>query len=135
MAISGDPNDGFRMYDFEVRSGTTTGNYLTFIWRLLAAIPPGNNQRRRCLIMDNLIVHHHPLVIASIYAAGHRICYRAPYHPVDGPIEYCFNSIESRLKARMNGIYDINDLTLAVQQIIRGNINFSNFFENCGYRG
>ena len=36
--------------------------------------------------------HHNAQVSAMVLAAGHRIMFRAPYYPVDGPIEFVFNT-------------------------------------------
>jgi transposase len=47
--------------------------------------------------MDNLLAHHHDATLNAILNAGHRFVFRAPYWPVDGPIEYVFNTIEMAL--------------------------------------
>ena len=102
--------------------------------RVLNDIGLGTALRRRCFILDNLIVHHHPAIILVILNAGHRFVFRAHYHPTDGPIEYVFNALETGLKVRMNEIFDLTDLTTAVQQLIRGMATFDAFFTHCGYR-
>ncbi len=84
--------------------------------------------------MDNLSVHHHPTVVLAILNAGHRIAFRAPYHPVDGPIEYTFNTIECGLKIRMNEIFHIDDVTVVVQELIQNIQSFDSYFYHCGYR-
>jgi hypothetical protein len=35
-----------------------------------------------------------------IFAAGHRIVFRAPYYPIDGPIKFVFNTIQTYLAIR-----------------------------------
>jgi hypothetical protein len=55
--------------------------------------------------MDNLNIHHNPLVLHLIRQRGHRVVFRAPYRPQDGPIEYVFNTIETGLTAAMHAIH------------------------------
>jgi hypothetical protein len=38
---------------------------------------------------------------AIIYAAGHRLAFRAPYYPIDGPIEFVFNTVQGMLRINM----------------------------------
>jgi hypothetical protein len=83
--------------------------------------------------MDNLLAHHNQMVVQMIYAQGHRIVFRAPYWPVDGPIEYVFNTIEGALARRMYQIDGLNDVTTHVLAVIRQMPNFVNYFLNCGY--
>ena len=52
--------------------------------------------------------HHNVQMAAIIHAAGHRLAFRAPYYPIDGPIEYVFNTIQNRL----------NDFCIQLQVII-----------------
>jgi len=54
--------------------------------------------------MDNLTSHHNAQVSALIHTAGHRLVFRAPYYPVDGPIEYVFNSLQVALWINMHQI-------------------------------
>ena len=61
-------------------------------------------------------------MVALIYAAGHRIVFRAPYYPVDG-IEYVFNTIQG------NGTSLLNKLLLAIASIP----SFEPYFVNCGF--
>ena len=55
--------------------------------------------------MDNLNTHRNQIVAAMINIHGHRIVFRAPYYPVDGPIEYVFNTIQHGVSLAM---YNIN---------------------------
>jgi hypothetical protein len=41
--------------------------------------------------------HHNARMAAIIINAGHRLAYRAPYYPVDGPIKFVFNTIQGML--------------------------------------
>ncbi len=77
--------------------------------------------------------HHNVQMVALIYAAGHRIVFRAPYYPVDGPIEFVFNTIQGILRIRMDAITDgtslLNELNLAIASIP----SFEPYFVNCGF--
>jgi len=76
--------------------------------------------------------HHNEQMVALIYAAGHRIVFRAPYYPVDG-IEYVFNTIQGILRIRMDAITDgtslLNELLLAIASIP----SFEPYFVSCGF--
>eukprot|EP00537_Pseudo-nitzschia_pungens_P001385 CAMPEP_0172378124 /NCGR_PEP_ID=MMETSP1060-20121228/69262_1 /TAXON_ID=37318 /ORGANISM="Pseudo-nitzschia pungens, Strain cf. cingulata" /LENGTH=146 /DNA_ID=CAMNT_0013105839 /DNA_START=815 /DNA_END=1256 /DNA_ORIENTATION=- len=86
-------------------AGTDAISFAAFIESILESLPPGTPRNRKCFIRDNLLAHHNPLTLNAILAAGHRFVFRAPYYPVDGPIEYVFNTIEMALSYRM---YDIS---------------------------
>ncbi len=59
---------------------------------------------------------------AIICAAGHRLAFCAPYYPVDGPIEYAFNTIQGILRIDMDQIVDeatlIHDLFGSIASIV-----------------
>ena len=84
--------------------------------------------------MDNLLVHTNANIFGEILAVGHRYVFRAPYYPVDGPIEYVFNTIENALAYRMHEINTVGDLNTHVRAIVRQMPSFVNYFTNCGYR-
>ena len=132
MAIAGDAN-GQRWVSFEQRAGTSAVDFLDFILVILTDIGPGTAQRRRCFTFDNLTAHHHQAVVYTIIAAGHRVVFRAPYYPVDGAIEYVFNSIQQQLTYRMHDILTEDDLEDAMRAIIGAMINFVNYFYNVGF--
>ena len=48
---------------------------------------------RFCFIVDNLQSHHNQQMVAFIITQGHRLIFRAPYYPVDGPIEYMYPTL------------------------------------------
>ena len=132
MAISGDQN-GERWVDFARKAGTTAIDFYDYIMTIINDIGPGTAVRRRCFTFDNLTAHHNPAVVWAILAAGHRIAFRAPYYPVDGAIEYVFNSIQQQLTYRMHEITDYAELEQAVQDIIGGMVDFRNYFFNVGF--
>jgi len=131
FAISGAPA-GLRWANFST-AGTNIGLFHTFILQILASIGIGTPGNRKCFTMDNYIAHHNPLILNAIIAAGHRYVFRAPYYPVDGPIEYVFNTIEFALAYRHHEIKTVNDLQQHVFAIIRLIPNFVNYFINVGF--
>ena len=85
-------------------------------------------------MMDNLNAHTNPTVTAMILDAGHRILFRTPYYPVDGPIEYVFNTIQNLLCIFMREIRDMESLRLKVIQLIGSLPEFSNYFAHVGFQ-
>jgi transposase len=81
----------------------------------------------------NLTSHRSALIRQLIFAKGHRVVFRAPYYPVDGPIEYVFNTIQQELRMRVHTISTENDLVAAIQAIIANIPDFVNYFAHCGY--
>ena len=69
-----------------------------------------------------------------ILAAGHRIVFRAPYYPIDGPIEFVFNTVEAYLAINM---YNVQNTGISLRHWTMngiGNITtFVPYFNNCGY--
>ena len=68
-----------------------------------------------------------------IFMAGHRLAFRAPYYPVDGPIEYVFNTIQTDLRINWSAIEDGPSLIREVQAAIGEIQTFEPYFVNCGY--
>jgi hypothetical protein len=83
--------------------------------------------------MDNLITNRHPIIAQMIIAAGHCIVYHAPYYPVDGPIEYVFNTIQQELAYGMHFIKDLPTLHGHVNAILASLEEFQSYFVHCGY--
>ena len=73
------------------------------------------------------------LVSQLIMMRGHCLVFWAPYYPVDGPIEYVFNTIQQAIALSMYVITDINDLINKVIAIVRFLIDFVNYFIHCGF--
>lgn len=113
--------------------GTTTIRFILFIMRILAAIGPGTPQRRRCLTMDNLNAHRNMIVQQIIHQAGHRVVFRAPYHPIDGPIEYFFNHMQQDLTLAMYRVEDLNDVKAEVRATLRNTSTFRPYFTFIGF--
>ena len=68
-----------------------------------------------------------------IYAAGHRLAFRAPYYPIDGPIEYVFNTIQGVLRIRNDLITDGESLQNEMNVAIASIPSFEPYFINCGF--
>jgi hypothetical protein len=132
MAIASGPCRS-RWRKLSMRPGTDLQFFIDFIQEILNDIGPGTAQRRRCFLMDNLVTHHHPLISQMIITAGHRISYRAPYYPVDGPIEYVFNTIQQELGHRMHFIHDLPSLHAHISAVVASLYDFRQYFLHCGY--
>ena len=65
--------------------------------------------------------------------AGHRLVFRAPYYPIDGPIEYVFNTIQGTLCINNANIFDGPSLVNEVLSTIADTNTFEPYFVNCGY--
>lgn len=137
LAISGETptvnQDAARWLEMWNQGGTTTARFLAFIQRILDDIGPGTPQRRRTFIFDNLGAHRNLLVLQVIYAAGHRVMFRAPYYPVDGPIEYFFNTIQGTLTLSMYNIDSLGAVRNDVRDTIRNTSSFRSYFLHCGH--
>ena len=132
MAISGDP-DGRRWPYMWTNGGTTNELFIDFIEHILSTLPHGNEGRRYVFTMDNLTAHLNGQAIALIHEHGHRICFRAPYCPIDGAIEYVFYTLQTRLKLRMAYIVDERTLRRELNDAIRSIHNFVTYFEHVGF--
>ena len=96
MAIAGN-KDRERWFDFEEKTGTTIPEFYSFVERIINSIGDGTPGNWRLFTMDNLTAHKHIAVLQLIVGRGHRICFRAPYWPVDGAVEYVFNTVQHDL--------------------------------------
>ena len=70
---------------------------------------------------------------ALIFVAGHRLIFWAQYHPVGGPIEYVFNTIQGTLRINMASIYDGPSLVAEIYAAIGDIVTFEPYFVNCGF--
>lgn len=132
LAICGDPNFPFRYSKIDEASGTNLLDLWVFMNGLidqLHALAPG---RSFCFVMDNLNIHHNAAILQLIVMRGHRFVFRAPYHPVDGPIEYVFNTIENFLTSNMHEIHGNADVLRFIQDIIALHVEFSPYFTHVG---
>ena len=132
LAISGDPASN-RWRDMWLVGGTTGDKMIGFIENILQDIGPGTPERRYCFTMDNLRSHHNRQMAAMIHEAGHRLIFRAPYYPTDGPIEFVFNTIQGMLINNMHKISSGQDLIHEVGVAIAAIPTFEPYFTNSGF--
>ena len=112
--------------------GTTITRFLAFVRRILQSIGPGTPNNFYIFTMDNLNSHRNVLVQQAIHVTGHRCVFRAPYYPVDSPIEHIFNSIQGALtlaQYRMTTTQHVRDKFYAC---LRRMISFASYFEHVG---
>ena len=69
----------------------------------------------------------------TILLSGHRLIFRTPYNPTDGPIELVFNHFEGELKRHVYKIRNAQDLMLWMGNIIRSFGPFRSFFNKVGF--
>eukprot|EP00567_Pseudictyota_dubia_P014059 CAMPEP_0197436338 /NCGR_PEP_ID=MMETSP1175-20131217/3810_1 /TAXON_ID=1003142 /ORGANISM="Triceratium dubium, Strain CCMP147" /LENGTH=382 /DNA_ID=CAMNT_0042965605 /DNA_START=300 /DNA_END=1448 /DNA_ORIENTATION=- len=136
MAISGESGNpsASRWIEMWNSGGTTITRMVAFIQKILQDIGPGMPGHRRVFTMDNLAAHSNNLVVQLIHAAGHRVVFRAPYYPVDGPIEYLFNTLQQGLTFALYRISNDGDLCREVRAIIGRIVDFVEYFIHCGFR-
>ena len=112
LAIAGDPVLTMRWWEMWRKGGTILDRVANFMQVVLddLATNPQTARRRFVFTMDNLNVHKHPLIVNMISGAGHGLVFRAPYWPVDGAVEYVFNTIQTRLKSFVDQLTTVPDL-------------------------
>ena len=132
MAISGD-DDGRRWHYTWEEGGCSNQLFINFIEHVLNSLPHGDLGRRYCITMDNLNSHLNPQVMALIADHGHRVCLRAPYYPIDGAIEYVFNTLQTRLRLRMPYVVCAQTLKRELNDGIRSIRSFVPYFEHVGF--
>ena len=108
------------------------GIFLEFLQTILDDLADRGIQRR-CFTMDTLKIHHDPVVEQMILTAGHRVVYRAPYWPKDGPIEYVFNALEGNLRRNFYNIRTGVQLELAILRYFNSRESFVSFFTHVGF--
>ena len=122
-----------RWADIWLEGGTTVDKMLEFVDNILEDIGHANEENFFVFPMDNLNSHKNVGVIALIHLYGHGVVYRAPYWPVDGAIEFIFNTIQSLMRGRAYEIYNEDDLLAAIYESIQSIDSFANYFENVGF--
>ena len=134
MAI--DPT-GVLHYTFRKIAGTSLETYNQFLVGLiqihLPSTQPPVNGPQRTILHDNLNSHLHALCWNTINDGGHRVVARTPYSPMDGPVEYAFNTIGNELQKSMHLVKDDNDFIAQMRSIINNLGSLDNYFLHCGY--
>ena len=82
--------------------------------------------------MDNLLAHKNRAVIQLILSWGHRVCFKAPYYPVEGAIKYVIYTILCDLTIKLALIVNANDLRYEVYNTVGSIDNFVEYFDNSG---
>ena len=77
--------------------------------------------------------HHNRQMTTMIHEAGHRLVFRAPYCPIDGTIEYVFNTTQGMLIMNMHKISNGQTLVHEVGVAIAAIPTFVPYFINCGF--
>ena len=132
MAIAGNP-EGDRWIELLQGGNCNVHNFLGSIELILDEIGDGAEGNRRTFTMDNLRVHHYPMVSQLILGRGHRLAFRAPYHSVDGLIEYFFNWLQNQLTIHSNRVNNFADLEQKIYAALPRMADFQNFFVRCGF--
>ena len=112
--------------------GTTTVKFLAFIQRILLDLGPGTPGNFYCFTMDNLNSHRNVLVQQAIHAAGHVCVFRAPYYPVDSPIEHFFNTVQLSMTLSMYRLFTSDDVKKEFLKLIRNTSTFELYFHHVG---
>ena len=98
---------------------------------ILIDIGNANENNFFVFTMDNLHAHKNEAVIALIHLYGHGVVYRA--WPVDGAIEFIFNTIQTLVRSRMYTVITSNNLIACVYESIQSIDSFAPYFINVGF--
>ena len=121
-----------RWVDTWTQGGTTIQRFLSFINRIIQSIGQGTPGNFCVFTMDNLNSHRNVLVQQAIHMAGHRCVFRAPYYPVDRPIEHTFNSIQGALRRAQYRMTTPEQVKAEFYACLRGMISFVRYFNHVG---
>ena len=113
--------------------GTTINKMLQFIQIILNDLGHANEHNFYVFTMDNLNSHTNDAVVGLIHLYGHGVVFRAPYWPVDGAIEFIFNTLQTLVRSRMYTIVTSNDLVAALYESIQSIDSFASYFINVGF--
>ena len=133
LAICGDLLLPERWTDMWDQGGTTVDRLLNFLRRVIDDLAQVAPNRSFCFTMDNLSTHRSPLISNLIFAHGHRLVFRAPYYPIDGAIEYVFNTVQSMLRLKLNEILTREDLVEQIRLEIANIPIFTPYFRHVGF--
>ena len=133
LAICGDPVLAMRWHEIWLDGGTTIIRFHDFIRRILDDLAERKPGILFVFTMDNLNSHKNPVILNMIHAAGHRYVFRAPYWPVDGAVEYVFNTIQTRLQCYFNQMTEVNELQNCLNLIVATFPSFYKYFRHVGF--
>ena len=133
MAICGDTVMPEHWYEMWEEGGTTIDcfvNFLELIIDNLAAIAPNWTFH---FTIDNLSLHMSTRVSNLIIGRGHHLVFRDPYYPIDGAIEYIFNTLQSSLRLKMYDIETRDDILFKIEETIANMAIFTPYFWHVGF--
>ena len=133
LAICGDDVDVMRWHEIWMNGGTTITRFHDFLKRIIDDLALNHPGRSMVFTMDNLNSHKNPLILNLIQNSGHRIVFRAPYWPVDGSVEYVFNTIQTRMQAYFNRLTTIPALRNRINLIVATIPSFYKYFRHVGF--
>jgi hypothetical protein len=113
-----------------IEGGTTIERFYGFIDHILDDLDQNHTGRLFVFTMDNLSTHKNPLVMNQSLNTGHRYVFRACYWPVDGAVEYVFNTIQSKLRIYFNQLETMDDLRNRINLTVGGIFSFYRYFEH-----
>ena len=116
-----------------LEGGTTVEVMYEFFYEILEDIGVATPENWFCFTMDNLNAHKNEGVIALIHAYGHGVSFRAPYYPVDGSIEFIFNTLQVLIRSNLYEVNDAETLIQVIQHSIQSMIDFSTYFHHVGF--
>ena len=133
MAICGDPAMPERWHEMWEEGGTTIDRFVDFLERVINDLEAIAPNRTFYFTMDNLSSHTSARVSNLVIGRGHRLIFRAPYYPIDGAIEYVFNTLQASLRLKMYQIDTREDLMLNIEQSIANIAIFTPYFCHVGF--
>jgi len=133
LAICGDDVYCPCWHEIWTEGGTIIDRFHDFIMRILDDLDRDFPGRSFVFTMDNLNSHKNPIILNVIVSRGHRYAFRAPYWPVDGAVEYVFNTIQTRLQAFFNRLQTMDQLRNRINLIIGGIESFRRYFIHVGF--
>lgn len=133
LAICGDDVLRYRWHEIWMNGGTTITRFYDFLVRIISFLAAAHPGRSFCFTMDNLNSHKNPLILNLIHNAGHKYVFRAPYWPVDGAVEYVFNTVQSRLQVYFNRLTTLPQLWNRINLIVNTIPTFYKYFRHVGF--
>ena len=95
FAISGDNANCMRWIEIWMNGGTTTIRFYDFIKKISIDLDANFPGQSFLFTMGNLKVHKNPIILSILHNIGHRYVFCAPYWPVNGAVEYVFNTVQT----------------------------------------
>lgn len=135
-AIRGGATGGVWL-DVSLRSGTRVMDAHDFLQGIIHQLGQGGmvagTDNTHTFICDNLTSHKNPIIRLLVDNNQHRLAFRAPHCPVDGPMELFFNHLQQQLSVELHTVRTAVDSQQAIIQICqRTQGQFDRHFSHCG---